>query len=69
MAHLLQGLGNLIVEVGCKISCSESEFQRVGTPTEKARVPAGVLTPGTDERSPLGLGARESMENRYDNPS
>jgi len=54
------------------ITCSESEFQRVGIATEKARVPACVLTLGTDnkwkpdERSSLGLGARESMEKRYE---
>jgi len=50
--------------------CSESEFQRVGTATEL--VPAWVLTLETDnkwktdERSYLGLGAKESMENRYE---
>jgi len=54
------------------LSCSESEFQRVGTPTEKARVPGWVLTLGTDnewkpdERSSLGSDAKESMENRYE---
>ena len=51
---------------------TESEFQRVGTATEKARDPARVLTLGTDnkwkpdEQSIVGLGARESMENRYE---
>jgi len=30
------------------LACSESEFQRVGTATEKARVPAWVLTQGTE---------------------
>jgi len=54
------------------LTCSESEFQREGTATVKAWVPAWVLTLGTDnkwkpdERSSLGLGARESMENRYE---
>jgi len=49
---------------------SGSEFQRVVTATEKARVPAWALTLGTnnkwkqDERGRLGLGAKESMENR-----
>ena len=43
---------------------------RVGTATEKARVPVWVLTVGANkwkpgERIPLGLGARESMEDRY----
>jgi len=52
--------------------CSESEFQRVGTATEKAWVPGRILTLGTynkwkpDERSSLGLGAKERMENRYE---
>ena len=52
------------------LTCSESEFQRVGTATEK--LPAWVLTLGTDnkwkpnERCSLGLGAKESMENRYE---
>jgi len=51
---------------------SESEFQRVGTATEKARDPVWVLTLRTDnkwkpdERSSLGLGDKESMENRYE---
>ena len=40
---------------------SESEFQRVGTASEKARVPAWVLTLGTDNKC-----AKESMENRYE---
>ena len=50
---------------------SESELQRVGTAIEKARVPAWVLILGTDKKwkpdkqSTPGLGARESMENRY----
>jgi len=49
---------------------SGSEFQRMGIATEKARVPVSVLTLGTDnkwktdERSSLGLGAKESMEKR-----
>ena len=49
-------------------ACSESEFQRVGTATEKARVPVWVFTLGTDnkwkpdKRISLGLGARENME-------
>ena len=49
----------------------ESEFQRAGAPTEKARVPALNLTLGTDskwksdEQSSLGLGDKESIENRY----
>jgi len=52
--------------------CPGSEFQIVETATEKTRVPAWVLTLGTDnkwkpdERSSLGLGAKESMENRYE---
>ena len=54
------------------LTYSESEFQRVGTATEKSRVPAWVLTLGTvtkwkpDEPSSLGLGHRENMENRYE---
>jgi hypothetical protein len=54
------------------LACSESEFQRVGTETENTRVPVWVLTLGTDnkwksdEQSSLGLGAKESMENRYE---
>jgi len=49
------------------LTCSGSEFQRVGTATEKVPVPAWVLTMETDnkwkpdERSSLDLGARESM--------
>jgi len=49
-----------------ELTCSGNKFQRVGTATEKTRVPAWVLTPGTDnewkqdERSSQGLGARES---------
>jgi len=52
--------------------CSESESQRVGTATEKARVSASVLTLETDnkwkpyERSSLDFGAKESTENRYE---
>ena len=52
--------------------CSGSEFQRLGTGTEKAWVPAGVLTLETDnkwkpdERNCLGLGDKESMEHRYE---
>jgi hypothetical protein len=44
----------------------------VGTATEKPRVPAWILTLETDNkcqpdtRITLGLGARESMENRYE---
>jgi len=51
---------------------SESEFQRVGTATEKARVPVWALTLGIDnkrkpnERSSLGLGDKESMDTRYE---
>ena len=43
------------------LTCSESEFQRVGIATEKALVPAWVSTLGTanmwkpDKRSYLGL--------------
>ena len=54
------------------ITCSESEFQRLWTATEKGRVPVWVLTLGTynkwkpDERSSLGLDAKERMENRYE---
>ena len=55
------------------LTCSGREFQRLGTATEKARVPTRVLTLETDkwkpdERSILGLRAtaRESMENRYE---
>jgi len=50
----------------------ESEFQRVGTTTEKARVPAYVLTLGIDnnwkpdKRSTLGLDAKESMEDIHE---
>jgi len=32
------------------LTCSESEFQRVGTATEKARVPGWVLTLGRDKK-------------------
>jgi len=52
------------------LTCSESEFQRVQTATEKIRV--WVVTLGTDNkwkpdgRSSLSLGAKESVENRYD---
>ena len=44
-----------------------------GKQLNKAQVPARVLTLGTDskwkldEQSTLGLGARESMENSYNN--
>ena len=54
------------------LTCSESEFRRVGTATEKALFPAWVLTLETDnkwkpeERSSLGLDGRESMESRYE---
>jgi len=55
------------------LTCSESEIQRVWTATEKARVPSWVLTPlrtdnnwKLDEQSSLGLGAKESMDNRYE---
>ena len=54
------------------LTCSVSEFQRVGTTTKKARVSVWILILGTDnkwkldERSSLGLGAKESMENRYE---
>ena len=54
------------------LTCSCSEFQRAWTSTEKARVPALILTLGTDnkgkpdERSTLGLGAKESMEYRHE---
>ena len=54
------------------LTCSGSEFRRIGTATEKAQVPAWVLTLGTenkwkpDEWTTLGLDARESMENRYE---
>ena len=54
------------------LTCSRNVFQRVGTATEKAWVLARVLTLGTDskwkadERSSLGLVARENMENRYE---
>ena len=51
------------------ITYPESEFQRVGTATEKARVSAWVLTRGTDnkwKRSSLGLGDKTNMENRYE---
>jgi len=32
------------------ITCSGSEFQRVGTTTEKARVPTWALTKGKDNK-------------------
>ena len=50
---------------------SGSEFHRVGAATEKARVPAFVLTLGTeskpepDDRSCLGCLARVSIECKY----
>jgi len=53
------------------LTCSESEFQRVGTVIKNSRVPGWVLTLGTnnkwkpDERNSLVMGAKESMENRY----
>jgi len=46
------------------LTWSESEFQRVGTATEKTRVKEWVLTLGTDnkwtpdERSSLGFGTK-----------
>ena len=52
------------------LTCSESEFQRIGTATEKSWVPSWVLTPGTnnkwkpDERNSSGLDGKESMGNR-----
>jgi len=54
------------------VTCSESEFQRVGTAVEKTWIPAWVLTLGADNKwkpdkqSSLSLGARVSMENRYE---
>jgi len=46
------------------------DFQSVGTAPYKARVPAWGLTLETDNNwdawSSLGLGARESMQNRYE---
>jgi len=51
---------------------SVSEFQREGTTTEKARVPAWVLTLGKenkwkpDEWSSLSLGDKDGMENKYE---
>jgi len=57
------------------LTCSESEFQVVGTTTERARVPSWVLTLRTDNKwkpdkqSSLGLTAREIMENRYKDSS
>ena len=54
------------------LTSSDSEFQRVGTATEKAPVPVWVLTLGPenkwkpDEQNSLDLGAKESMENRYE---
>jgi len=54
---------------------SESEFQRVGTTTEKAWLPAWVLTLETDQKwkpaawRTVGLGAKENMENRYEGSS
>ena len=52
------------------LTCSESEFQRVRTATEKPRVPAWILTLGTDnkwkpdKRSSLGMGAEEQNTGR-----
>jgi len=55
------------------LTCSGSEFQRVGTATEKkTRVPVWVLTLGKDNKwKPdewwyLGLGGKESMNKRYE---
>ena len=55
------------------LTCSESEFQKIGTATDKAPVPGWVLTPGTDnkwwkpdDRSSLVIGTKESMHNRYE---
>ena len=51
------------------LTCSGNEFQKVGTATEKAWIPALVLTLGRDnkwkpdERSCLGLDDKESMAN------
>ena len=52
------------------LTFSGSEFPRVETATKKTWVPVWVLTLGTnnkwkpDERSSLGLSAKERMENR-----
>ena len=52
------------------LTCSEGEYKRVGIATEKAWIPEWVLTVWTDnkwksdERSSLGLGAKESMASR-----
>ena len=54
------------------LTCPGGEFQRVRTAAEILRVPAWVLTLEIDskwkpdERISQGLGARESMKNRYD---
>jgi len=54
------------------LKCSGNEFLRVDKATERARVPTWFMTLGTDnkwnpdERSILGFGGRESMENRSD---
>ena len=54
------------------LTCSESEFQRVGIITENTQVLAWALAMGKDnkgkpdERSPLGLGAKENMDNIYE---
>ena len=54
------------------LTCTGSEFQTVGTATEKARVPAWVLTLRTDnkwkpdERNSLGLGSSGIMDNIYE---
>jgi len=53
------------------LTYSGSAFQRVGTATEKTGVLTWILTLRTDnkwkpdERSYLGFGAKESMENIY----
>ena len=62
----------MVRERNYALTNSGSEFQRVGTPSEKTSTPAWVLTLGTDSKwkpydwTTLDLDARESIENRYE---
>ena len=45
------------------LTCSELEFQRKGTATEKARV---ITSENQTKRILWVLGSKENMENRYE---
>ena len=51
------------------LSCSESEFQTVGATTVRVLILGMDNKWKPDERSYLGEGAGEMMENRYDSSS